>query len=112
MKKAKKTKAKKTKAAERETALDRLAAQLRAALRRESANFIEIGKLLIEIRKHVPRGDWKTWPVKNANMSYRTALNYIDAAEYVERKKCNRCTFRFREFVPNRALRTGGGGAV
>jgi hypothetical protein len=37
-----------TEAPERETALDQLVAQLRTALKRETTNIIEIGKLLIE----------------------------------------------------------------
>jgi Protein of unknown function (DUF3102) len=77
MKKAKKTKT---------TALDRATARLRMALRRETKNIIEIGKILIEIRdKHLEHGEWQPWITENFDLSLRTAQNYCAAAEYVER---------------------------
>jgi hypothetical protein len=80
MKKAKKTKAR------RETALDRLAGRLHAALMRATRDVILIGNLLIESRKHLQHGDWQPWLAENFDLSYRTAVNYCAAAEYVERK--------------------------
>jgi hypothetical protein len=83
------TQVKKTEAPERETALDRLAAQLRSALKCETTNIIEIGNLLIESRKHLEHGDWQEWLAKNFDLSYRTARRYESAAEYVASKlKC------------------------
>jgi hypothetical protein len=75
MKKTKKTKA--------DTALDQIATRLRAALRRETTNVIELGKLLIESRKHLDHGEWQVWLAENFDLSYRTALRYVSAAEYV-----------------------------
>jgi len=81
------TKGKKTKPPQRLTALDRLAGQLRTALRHGTKNVIEIGKILIEIRdKHLEHGEWRAWLAENFDLSYRTALRYADAAEYVDRK--------------------------
>jgi Protein of unknown function (DUF3102) len=79
-------KAKKPKPRQRQTALDRLAAKLRTALRRETTNIIEIGNLLIESRKHLEHGDWLPWLSRNFDLSFRTAQNYCAAAEYVARK--------------------------
>jgi hypothetical protein len=85
------TEAKKTEAPERETALDRITAQLRTMLRYETADIIRIGDLLIEAHKHLGHGEWMPWLAKNFDMSYSTAANYMKAAEYVERQKqiCN-----------------------
>src|SRR5262249_10349630 len=44
---------------------------------------IELGKLLIESRKHLDHGEWQTWLAENFDLSYRTALRYVRAAEYV-----------------------------
>jgi hypothetical protein len=80
-------KAKKTKAPRRKTALDRATARLRTALRRETKNIIEIGKILIEIRdKHLDHGEWQPWLAENFDLTYRSAINYVNAAEYVARK--------------------------
>src|SRR5262245_34288200 len=76
-------KAKKTKAPIQKTALDRVTARLRTALRREITNIIEIGKLLIESRKHLQHGEWQAWLAENFDLSYRTAHRYVSAAEYL-----------------------------
>jgi hypothetical protein len=76
MKKAKKTKA----------TLDRIVAQLRTMLRRATRDVITIGNLLIESRKHLEHGEWQDWLQDHFDLSYRTAVNYCDAAEYVARK--------------------------
>jgi hypothetical protein len=75
--------------ARRKTALDRLTAQIRTALRRNTKNIIEIGKLLIESREHLDHGEWQPWLAENFDLSYDTALNYVSAAEYVARKSKN-----------------------
>jgi hypothetical protein len=80
------TKAKKTKAPQQRTELDRIAARLRTALRRETKNVIEIGNLLIESRKHLEHGEWQSWLAENFHLSDRSALNYANAAEYVASK--------------------------
>jgi DUF3102 family protein len=76
----------KTKPPERKTALDQIATQLRALLRGETKNIIEIGKLLIESREHLEHGEWLPWLAENFALSDRTALNYMNAAAYVARK--------------------------
>jgi hypothetical protein len=76
-------KAKKTKPPQQRTELDRLAAKLRTALGRETTNIIEIGKLLIESRKHLDHGEWLPWLEKNFDLSERTAQRYVATAEYI-----------------------------
>jgi hypothetical protein len=75
-----------TKAPQRHTELDRIAAQVRTILRRRTRDAIEIGKLLIESRKHLEHGNWQPWLAENFDLGYRTAINYVNAAEYVARK--------------------------
>jgi hypothetical protein len=75
---------KKTKA---NTPLDRITARLRAALRSETKNIIEIGKLLIESRKHLEHGEWQPWLAENFNLSQRTAVRYASAHNYAA--KCS-----------------------
>jgi hypothetical protein len=76
------------------TALDRLATRLRMALRHETKKVVEIGKLLIESRQHLQHGEWQAWLAENFSLSYRTAVKYLNAAEYVERtQKCTEFTF-------------------
>lgn len=69
-------------------ALDTLAAKLRSALARETTNIIEIGDILIESRKLLANahGQWMPWLAEHFDMSYRSAINYCKAAEYVARK--------------------------
>jgi len=80
-------KAKKAKAQTQRTALDRITAQLRTVLRRETTDIILIGNLLIEARKHLDHGEWQPYLAENFDLSIRTAQNYFTAAEYVARKK-------------------------
>src|SRR5262249_47306953 len=80
-------KAKKAKVPTQRTALDRITAQLRTVLRRETTNIILIGNLLIEARKHLDHGEWQPYLAENFDLSIRTAQNYFAAAEYVARKK-------------------------
>jgi hypothetical protein len=93
-------KAKKAKAPGRKTALERLAAQLRTALRRETKNIIEIGKLLIDSRKHLEHGEWQAWLAENFDLGYRTAINYVNAAEYVARKGSGESISHFANLSP------------
>jgi hypothetical protein len=85
-------KAKKTKVLRRRSELDRLAAQVRKVLRRTTRDAIEIGNLLIKSRKYLEHGEWMPWLAENFDLSYRTAVNYCDAAEYVA-QKCNVADF-------------------
>ena len=70
----------------RKTALDRIVADLRAALSRETTNVVDVGNLLIESRDHLQHGDWQAWLSENFDLGYRTAVHYVHAAEYVARK--------------------------
>jgi Protein of unknown function (DUF3102) len=81
-------KPKKSKLSQRKTALDRLAAKLRIALRRETTNIIEIGNLLIQSRKLFAdqHGEWLPWLEKHFDRSERSAQRYIADAEYVAGK--------------------------
>jgi hypothetical protein len=92
--------AKKTEVPERETALDQLTAKLRSALKREITDIIEIGNLLIESRKLLKHGDWQEWLAKNFDLSYRSARNYIGAAEYVESKSATVALLNFENLSP------------
>jgi DUF3102 family protein len=76
------TRAKK-KAPQRESVLDRITARVRTALRSQTKNVIEVGKLLIESRKHLEHGEWLAWLTENFDLSPRTAQRYVAAAEYV-----------------------------
>jgi hypothetical protein len=76
MKKAKKAKG---------TKLDRIATQIRVALKRETINILEIGHLLIKSREHLEHGEWQAWLAKNFNLTYRTARRYESAAEYADK---------------------------
>lgn len=79
---------KKPKPKAHKTALDRIAAKLRTALRRETTNIIEIGDILIESRKLFANehGEWLPWLEKNFERSERSAQRYIAAVEYVAGK--------------------------
>jgi hypothetical protein len=89
-----KKKAKKTKAPQWRTELDRITAQLRTILRRDTTSIIEKGKLLLRSRElHAEEhGDWQDWLIKNFDLSLRTAQNYCAAAEYVARAKSKSAT--------------------
>jgi hypothetical protein len=84
----------------RETALDWIVAQLHKTLRRASTDVIVIGKLLIESRKHLEHGEWQGWLQEHFDLSYRTAVNYLDAAEYVARKSESATVADFSALAP------------
>jgi hypothetical protein len=83
--------AKESKAPQQRTKLDKIVKQLRTILRRETSDVVLAGNLLIESRKYLEHGEWGDWLVENFDMSYRTALNYVSAAEYVARKREQKC---------------------
>jgi hypothetical protein len=68
------------------TVLKQLVRKIRAALRRETTNKIEIGQFLIESREHLEHGEWLPWLEQNFNLSERTAQRYIAAFTYVASK--------------------------
>jgi hypothetical protein len=78
-----------TKAPQRRTELDRITEQVRKVLRRTTRDTIELGNLLIKSRKYLEHGEWQAWLADNFDLSYQTALNYMAAAEYVEKQKSN-----------------------
>jgi hypothetical protein len=73
------------KANKRRTELDQIATQLRTMLRRDTLGVIGKGKLLLRSRElHADEhGEWQKWLAKNFDLTYRTALNYMNAAKYV-----------------------------
>jgi len=81
------TKAEKTKASTRRAALDRITAQLRTVLRRETTDIILAGNLLAEAREHLDHGEWQPYLAESFDLSVRTAQNYLAAAGYVARRK-------------------------
>jgi hypothetical protein len=70
----------------RRNQLDQLVSKLRAALRHETTNIIEIGKLLLKSRKLLEHGDRQPWLKEHFDLSYRSAAYYTKAAEYAARK--------------------------
>jgi len=94
--KTKKTKTIKTKTSPQRRKLNTIATKVRTILRRDTVHVVEIGKLLIQARGLLAdeHGQWKPWLAKNFDMSYRTAVNYCSAAEYVARKNATVALFR------------------
>jgi hypothetical protein len=92
----------KTKAPQQRTELDRIAAQLRTMLRRDTTSVIEKGKLLLRSRELLAdeHGQWMPWLAENFDMSYRSAINYCKAAEYVARKSKFATVANFANLAP------------
>jgi hypothetical protein len=105
------TKAKKTKAPQRRTELDRIVTQLRTILRRDTTSVIEKGKLLLRSRELLANeyGEWMPWLEKNFDLSYRTAINYCHAAEYVARKSKSATVANFANLSPTVLYRLAEG---
>src|SRR5262245_53161780 len=95
-------KAKKTKAPQRRTELNRIVTQLRTMLRRDTISVIEKGKLLLRSRELLAseHGEWQEWLAKNFDLTYRTAVNYTNAAEYVARKGKGETVSHFANLSP------------
>jgi hypothetical protein len=53
---------------------------LHAALKREAADIIAIGDLLIEAHNQLDHGEWLPWLAENFGSSVSTADNYMAAA--------------------------------
>jgi hypothetical protein len=56
---------------------------LHIALKREAANFIAIGGLLVEAQDQLDHGAWLPWLDENFGASVSTAENYMAAARFV-----------------------------
>jgi DUF3102 family protein len=102
-------KAKKGKTPRHKTALDRLTARLRTALRRATKDIILIGNLLTQSRKHMEYGEWQPWLAENFDLSLRTAQNYFAAAAYVERKRKSATVADFANLSPTVLYALAGG---
>src|SRR5262249_1576499 len=104
-------KAKKTKATQRRTELDRIVTQLRTILRRDTTSIIEKGKLLLRSRELLAdeHGQWMPWLAENFDMSYRSAINYCHAAEYVARKRKSATVANFANVAPTVLYRLADG---
>jgi hypothetical protein len=59
-----------------------IADDLAAALKRELADVVAIGGLLLEAREAVDYGDWRAWLATNFGSSSKTADNYMSAASF------------------------------
>jgi hypothetical protein len=72
----------------KKTKLDKIAEKLRRAFQAESKSIVDIGNLLINAREllEIEHGEWMTWLKDNFNLSYRTAMRYIGAADYCASK--------------------------
>jgi hypothetical protein len=108
------SKAKKTKAPHRRSELDRIVTRLRTMLRRDTTSVIEKGKLLLRSRELLAdeHGEWMSWLEKNKkhfDMSYRTAINYCHAAEYVARKSKFATVANFANVAPGVLYRLAAG---
>jgi hypothetical protein len=103
---------KKAKTKKQRTELDRIATQLRTMLRRDTTSIIEKGKLLLRSRELLAdeHGQWMPWLAENFDMSYRSAINYCNAAEYVARKSKSATVANFANVAPAVLYRLAEGG--
>ncbi len=103
------TKAKK--APVQKTELDRIVAQLRTMLRRDTTSAIEKGKLLLRSRELLAdeHGQWMPWLAENFDMSYRSAINYCNAASYVAHKSKSATVADFASLSPTLLYRLAAG---
>ena len=91
---------KKPKPRAHKTALDRIAAEIHIVLRRGTKDVITIGKLLTESREHLKHGGWQNWLADNFDLTYRTAINYCQAAGYVARASKSATVSHFTALAP------------
>src|SRR5579863_9595104 len=80
----------------KKTELDKITDKLRLAFQGESMSITDIGALLIKAREllEIEHGKWMPWLKENFNLSYRTALRYIGAAQYFEGKSATVANLR------------------
>ncbi|MGD0533506.1 MAG: DUF3102 domain-containing protein, partial [Methyloceanibacter sp.] len=57
------------------------------ALKRETADILTIGTLLVEAKAQVKHGEWLPWLKQEFSMSERSAQNYMKAAQFVDKNE-------------------------
>lgn len=62
--------------------IDDITGELRLALRRGTADILNIGRLLAEAKEKMPHGEWLPWLKNEVSMSERSAQKYIKATEF------------------------------
>jgi hypothetical protein len=62
--------------------IDIIASELRLALRRGTADVLNIGRLLAEAKEKMPHGEWLPWLKDEVSMSERSAQKYIKATDF------------------------------
>jgi hypothetical protein len=62
--------------------IDIITSELRLALRRGTADILDIGRLLVEAKEKMPHGEWLPWLKGEVSLSERSAQKYIKAADY------------------------------
>jgi len=65
--------------------IERITRELHAALKRETADIIAIGNLLIEAREKLNHGEFLPWVTRNFTMSSKSAENYMAAARFADK---------------------------
>ena len=63
-------------------AIEAIAKQLQAAMKREVTDIIAIGSLLIEAQEQLDYGEWLAWLEEHFGSTDRTAENYMNAARF------------------------------
>ena len=64
-----------------------IADELHAALKRETADILTIGTLLVEAKAQVGHGKWLSWLKQEFSMSERSAQKYMKAAEFAAKNE-------------------------
>jgi Protein of unknown function (DUF3102) len=62
--------------------VDIITSELRLALRRGTADILNIGRLLAEAKEKIPHGEWLPWLKNEVSMSERSAQKYIKAIDF------------------------------
>jgi hypothetical protein len=62
-----------------------IASELQIALKRETADIIAIGDLLLEAQEQLEHGEWLPWLKLNFGSSTRSAQNYMNAARFASK---------------------------
>jgi hypothetical protein len=62
--------------------VDIITIELRLALRRGTADILNIGRPLAEAKEKIPHGNWLPWLKNEVSMSERSAQKYIKAADF------------------------------
>jgi hypothetical protein len=67
--------------------IELIVTELQAALKRETADIIIIGGLLIEAQEQLDHGEWLPWLKENFGSTPRTAQNYMKAAKFAAKNE-------------------------